>query len=725
MGIKRVVVEHRALLAIVALALLIRLWHVNWGLPAVYEEAMPMNVAWQMWNWDGDGIDLHPRVEHKEHFFIYPALTFYLNFLLQAIQFLVGRFTGAYENLAAFRAAFETDPTAFALIARFVTIGFDVGTIIVAYRIGVRFFPGAAGSVAALLIVLNPLHVRQAHLINVDTPLTFFVVLSTFFFLKILTDSTRSSYVWAGLAAGAATATKYNGALLFAVLAGVHMLRSRSLGTALAWLRDSKLVLALGSGLGVFLALNPFILLSFGAFVQEFGQVQRHMELGHLTADPNQGAFAYYVFSALPSAMGWGMFLLSLLGAIVLAIRKNKRGLVLLGFPLAYGVTLSTWAVNADRYALPMVPLLVLLGVLGFLWIVELLCTHLTRLNFGAYRISAVLVGTLLLAFPSAGAVLAYQRTHTLTDTRTLTLDWIRTNVKPRSVIASGPFMIRIPEDVYLTLPMPFNAGASEQTFAFYNTAWYEDADIVVTSDYDYARYAADPGRFRSILPFYDSLKTRWRKVFEIAPQEDQAGYTFRLYAPPPGTTADAFDPTAVGRLKMSPAGYSVPFMGKLGLILSSRQKNIKAAQLFGAVLDLEPANQPAQRALALCYFQAGDYERALSLSEEYLNVHPADPELLGASGSALLDLGRVEEAREHLSAAVERGSRAPMDYVNLALIHISDGELQKAHGVLTLALRILPANGPNATLMRQTLASIEAAMKGPPERRGQTRRLR
>ena len=46
---KKILNDNIALLAIVSLAIILRLWHINWALLEVYEEATPFNVAWKMW----------------------------------------------------------------------------------------------------------------------------------------------------------------------------------------------------------------------------------------------------------------------------------------------------------------------------------------------------------------------------------------------------------------------------------------------------------------------------------------------------------------------------------------------------------------------------------------------------------------------------------------------------------------------------------------------------
>src|SRR6266849_441949 len=114
--------DNIALILILIIALCIRLWHINWGLPEVYEEAWPLRAAWNFWNWNGKGLDFNP------HIFNYPAFTFYIQFLIQVIHVGVGRAMGLYPNLQAFKQAFDSNPAVFVITDRLCSTLFDVGT---------------------------------------------------------------------------------------------------------------------------------------------------------------------------------------------------------------------------------------------------------------------------------------------------------------------------------------------------------------------------------------------------------------------------------------------------------------------------------------------------------------------------------------------------------------------------------------------------------------------
>jgi len=74
--------EALALGTALALALVLRLHGIGWGLPGVYEEAYPFKKAWDMWGFGPlRGFDLDP------HWFRYPSLTLYLQMVGQALSF--------------------------------------------------------------------------------------------------------------------------------------------------------------------------------------------------------------------------------------------------------------------------------------------------------------------------------------------------------------------------------------------------------------------------------------------------------------------------------------------------------------------------------------------------------------------------------------------------------------------------------------------------------------
>jgi len=109
--------------------------------------------------------------------------------------------------------------------------------------------------------------------------------------------------------------------------------------------------------------------------------------------------------------------------------------------------------------------------------------------------------------------------------------------------------------------------------------------------------------------------------------------------------------------------------------------------------------NDEHRRALALA--RAGRHEEALARIREHLLRCPADAEALNDAGAVLYELGRFDEAVEHLRKAAERFDTPPA----LVLANLAEACLAAGRAAETLALldRLqqagqLPADLPNRT---------------------------
>src|SRR5689334_20613712 len=283
--------ERAGLALIVAAGLGLRLWHISWGLPDLFEEAYPLHIATRFWDWNGAGADLNP------HFFNYPALSFYLHYAVQSVHYGAGRLLGIYPDLQAF----GNDLPASVIAARLFTSLLDAGSIFVAWLLARRIAGRTAGFIAAACVAFSPLAVRQAHLINVDTPLAFFALVALLFCAKIVDGPTRRSYILGGIAIGLAAGTKYTGAWLVASLLVAHFLRTNTSEEMHPLVNPALGIVAAAA---VFLLTNPYILLASPEFIRDLQYEQFHMSYGHLGLDTSQSTPAYYILNVLPGALG-------------------------------------------------------------------------------------------------------------------------------------------------------------------------------------------------------------------------------------------------------------------------------------------------------------------------------------------------------------------------------------------------------------------------------------
>jgi len=147
------------------------------------------------------------------------------------------------------------------LLARRVVAGFGVASVALVFLLGRRISGPGAGLVAALLLAVSPLDVGNAHTVRPDVALQAFVLLSLVAF-TFLGERARGD-LWAGLAAGAATAIKFTGVLL-----GPSYLLARLLAPGRS---VKRLALAAAGGLLVLAAATPYAFIHAPQFLAGVG----------------------------------------------------------------------------------------------------------------------------------------------------------------------------------------------------------------------------------------------------------------------------------------------------------------------------------------------------------------------------------------------------------------------------------------------------------------------
>src|SRR5262249_42799030 len=199
---------------------------------------------------------------------------------------------------------------------------------------------------------------------------------------------------------------------------------------------------------------------------------------------PAQTTFAYYLFGVIPPGLGWGAYALVLVTIGVWIAKGRKQELSLFTYPVLYVAIISSWEMRAERYLLPIIPILHIVTACGVGELVEIIRKKSVRLA----PLLATVVLMLLAAQPVA-AIYNIEKTISLPDTRFAVEEWTKKHLRVGSAIAIGPFGIFFPEKAYHVLDIPFIPVKTERVSPFYDTRWYEDLDLVVASDYDEARY--------------------------------------------------------------------------------------------------------------------------------------------------------------------------------------------------------------------------------------------
>ena len=522
--------------AVLVLALVLRLKGVAWGLPYSFvnvDESVVVPKAF-----DAMRGSLNPQ------FFYYPSLYFYL---LGAVYVVASPVLWAVQHTNPFAmGSFVVDPGPYFLLGRLLSAALGTASVYLLYRIGREAFGRPAGLVAALFLAVAPLHVAYSHMAVTDVAATAFSLLAFLLLLQAAAGAGRRRLVWGAVAAGLATSTKYNLGLLVlpATVAAVYSCRAEvreraAAGgrAALGWAR----LLALrvyAPMLVAFLVASPFIVLDPGRFVHDFRRQNRIMDRGWLGFEHVGNGFAYNVHPNLTGALGIVLLLVAAVGLGWAIWRHTRFDLVVAPYVIVYFVYVSTWKELADRYLLPVVPLLILLAVR--------LCIDLARAPGRARRVVAPLVVLLLASALVAPLVdsIAFDRSLSGQDVRLRAAAWIEQNVPAGSNVAVesyGPPLVRAREQKYfaaaglskpsyrlidLRLPAPGVANPS------HSLAWLREknAHYLVVSSAVYDRVLAAAADYPGVAEFYRSLGTDAQLVKVFRPGPGERGPTLKLY---------------------------------------------------------------------------------------------------------------------------------------------------------------------------------------------------
>ena len=384
--------------AVVLLALSLRLYGINFGLPYLYHADEPIVVNHAMAYGLGD---LNP------HFFAIPPLVSYILFIIYGLYFLIGRVFHLFVSPDDFAMAFLNDPSIFYLLGRiFIGALMGAATVLIMYLFGKKLFSPRVGLISALFTAVAFIHVQNSHYIYADIPMVFFIVLACISALNIIHTGGIKDYIFAGIFAGLATAFKYNAAVIFIVIAAAHFINYGKRYPAR--LAASFIVMA-----GTFIICNPFSMLDMPNFVK--GIVRQS------GAEYSLGIFHHLSYS-LAEGLGPVLVIFGILGILYFAIRYPKAHLAFISFPVVFYIILSFFSQAHERYVLPLVPFFIVYAAAFIEKIIK-------KKLFILIVIAAVVI-------PNFSKSLYSDYLFSREDTRTLAAGWIEANIKSNSRIA-------------------------------------------------------------------------------------------------------------------------------------------------------------------------------------------------------------------------------------------------------------------------------------------------
>ena len=397
--------------ALLMVALAVRAWGLGFGLPFAYARPDETAVA-------GPAVgflsgDLRPP------FLQWPTLFSYLTALVYAIYGgVLGPLTG-FTSLADFADSRYRSLAPFLYITRTMSMVMGVATVWAVYALSRRVFDEASAWVAALFVALAYLHVRDSHFGVTDVSMTALVVLTVLVITRWTATGRMKHAALAGVVAGLAASTKYNGlgvAISFVVAAVMRVFEANPGPEKTAAIRTgaSAGVVFAGALAVAFLGTSPYVVIDWRRFLHDIGMVQSTLALGHGMVIGR--GWSYYAGVVLPAGVGWPIALAGAAGLLALLVTRPRQSAVVLAFPIAYYVYAGRGFAVFARYVLPVIPFLCMTAAWFIVWTVRGVMRHTSP----AWTRAAIAIVALAMVAPTAWQTLQADRLLAATDNRVI-----------------------------------------------------------------------------------------------------------------------------------------------------------------------------------------------------------------------------------------------------------------------------------------------------------------
>jgi 4-amino-4-deoxy-L-arabinose transferase-like glycosyltransferase len=359
------------LVVVVLLGFGLRVAALGWGLPYTEHPDEPSQT--------NRVLGMMRRDDWNPQFFGKPSLHYYLLKGVFTAHVLYGIATGTYTSLADLPQTTDqylTTPDLF-IWGRMLTVILGMVTVVVLFWVGRRWWDWRIGLLAAALLAFLPFHVRHSQYITQDVPSALPALLAVACALRLLTQPTLTWYALAGLCVGLAASTKYNAGAVVTSLVLAHFLA----WDRAAWRAFWRLPWAAGWSLLGFLIGTPYVLLDFPSFADGVLRQYYAYSPPDSAVSGQTWPIASYLSSFWEEGLRETAAVAALIGMAVVVLRRDRPGLILLGFILPYPFLFLMQSTHYFRNMLPIIPPLLLLAAIGIVWLADWLWAQLTKIR--------------------------------------------------------------------------------------------------------------------------------------------------------------------------------------------------------------------------------------------------------------------------------------------------------------------------------------------------------
>lgn len=349
-----------------------------------------------------------------------------------------------------------------ALLGRFLSAAFDLGTIALIYLLGRRLYSARVGLGAALCVAVTVLEIQLSHFYAVDTLLTFLVVATIFFAARFARSRRRRDLVLMSLCFGLAMATKVTAlplvvpiavavthATTYAVehegkRAGIRAYMARVLSAR------GSLIEAGGIALAVFIITQPYAVLDPVRYVNQVGTewlvARGWLDYPYTRQYAGTVPFVYQIVQSSIWGMGLPLGVIAWAGSAAFAWRwwrrRDWREGLILSWAVVYFLMIGVQYSKYLRYLAPLQPFLLLMSAAMVGAVIRSAVMRKPLLRFTLYSFLAIIA---LSAFLYS---LAFTSIYSQVHPWLRVSDWMYQNIPAGSSIATEHWDEALPESL-------------------------------------------------------------------------------------------------------------------------------------------------------------------------------------------------------------------------------------------------------------------------------------
>ncbi|MEM2956640.1 MAG: glycosyltransferase family 39 protein [Candidatus Pacearchaeota archaeon] len=487
--------ENKIIIVICIISFLLNVIGIWWGTPE----------GWHPDEVTVPTLQMAKEMDLKPNRFIHGSLHTYIVGLVLSPYYIKLKITNELSKTPTTRKLIGKSPyidklmTNSFIISRLISVIMGALIIFIVYLITSEVYNKNAALISSTLLAFTMSFVNFSHFATVDIPMTFWIILSMLFIIKLIKKQDMGYYLLSGLFIGFAISTKYTAGLMILLFFISHLLSKEKI--SLNSLINKQFSLGFSMIFIGFLIGTPFAIIDFSNFKKDVITAITDVQLYKGIRNPYPGYISHIV--NLINGMGLALFLVSIIALTYTALKliriednSYKYTLLFFLFIVLFYLIVGKWNFAPMRFTVPLLPFIAILNGKFFY----------DMLKFKKKITIFVLVFIILYSFCyTISADILF-----INDSRYLATKWIERNIDKNSTIELYYYNPNIPENI--TVFQPKNKGFIED---FISGLESRKPDYIILSSLYYERYLIDINAFPERTKYFSDLINE-RKNYRI-----------------------------------------------------------------------------------------------------------------------------------------------------------------------------------------------------------------